>query len=230
MQALDPVSPVAGAGAASAYRHGLCPGRLHAERDAAGGADGHDRQPRLRGQDWAFPLYRRPWPRRAGEASASKSNFTGRGTPVRYELALKSLCAPLAFGRRVRCCDQRSRRWPLRDRPQPRRRPTPKPSRTRSRGEPAHRFMRRMSGEALVDHGRVELHQGRAGADLGIGVGARADAAAADQRELALDAEGMPCAALLSRAPVSRAPGQAAGLAPPVRPQRGVAAKAWCCR
>jgi GNAT superfamily N-acetyltransferase len=37
---------------------------------------------------------------------------------------------------------------------------------------------------ALIDHGAVELDQRRAGPDLGVGIGTRSDAAAADQRQV----------------------------------------------
>ena len=60
-----------------------------------------------------------------------------------------------------------------------------KPSRASSAASSS--LMRRMSGGPSIDHRRVELHQARAGADLGVGVGARADAAAADQGKLAFD-------------------------------------------
>ena len=56
-----------------------------------------------------------------------------------------------------------------------------KPSRASSASSPAR--MRGTSAEPAVDEGGVELHRRGAGADLGVGVLGRADAADADQRQ-----------------------------------------------
>ena len=96
-----------------------------------------------------------------------------------------------------------------------------RPNRIRHRRKAIARQQRRQlvldapdDRRSLVDHHRVELHQGRAGADLGVGVGTRADAAATNQRELPLDAPGR-APHHLRRQGRERCAGQAAGLLPP---------------